>query len=313
MADGRRYWNVPAAAAALGCWLAAASCAHAVTLGAAGGYVAATLNGNLEFVISSGATSINGDIFVGNGSSATDLKFSGGGSITGTVYKDPSATTSLSGGSAATGGIVALTAAQSAQVKTDVLVAVATISALAASPTQTFSSITDNLIINRTGTVNVIQVTNNIQLQNTETLTINGQPGDVFIFNVLGKILTSGTGHIDAVGIGAAQVLFAVGQGISMLSDGITDGTYIVANGGIRISNGTHYGAFIQGGANSKLRIDSGVELNFAGFTLPPSPTAPVVPVPGSVPLFVSGLALLGWLARRGKRVNPSSEGPTGV
>ena len=66
-------------------------------------------------------------------------------------------------------------------------------------PTQTFDTIDDYTTITATDAVNVIEVTNKIQLSG-QTLTFDGSADELFVVNIAGDLNFSGTSQILLVG-----------------------------------------------------------------------------------------------------------------
>jgi len=277
--------------------LATAASSAAVDLGTAGLYAGAALNGQLKFTVSNSGTNVWGNVFVGDGPSSPDMDFSGGGEIFGTIYKHPSAVVNISGGSSATGGVVAKTVPQTTQIATDLSNALAQVAGL----TATQASLGD---YHPTGTadiyatvvgLNVVDATN-IELKGGATLTFHGTTSDYFVLRCssmqLGDLITTGNSNISADGMGAGHLLFVVDNDITM-SGGVIDGTYISKFGNITLSDGTHYGSYILAAANKELKFQSAPQVHYVGF---------VIPEPGSLLAFASGLVGLAGFALRKRR-----------
>ena len=215
---------------------ATASCPP-VNLGLAGDY--AILATTTKLSMSNSQTSIgtagtNGN--VGLGPKATQ-NFSQG-QIQGTFFVDPTANNSKSSNVVFHNGT---------QIK-DLSPAVAAVQqavtqASSLTPTQTFDTINNYTNISSTGSVNVIAITNKIQLSG-QTLTFQGSASDYFIVNVAGDVNLSGSSQIlVSGGLTPANVLFNVGGKVAQSGDSIVNGTFLVPNGTVSNASANFYGA----------------------------------------------------------------------
>ena len=240
-------------------------------LGTAVDYAGLELSSSNIFTISSGNTSITGNVgLAANGT----LNFSGGGVVTGAVDAGTGATVTITGGSVADGGTVE-PYAQMSQDITDAQNAATYYAGLTA--TQTFSSITSAQTITGSGGVDVIQVNGDIDIQGGGNLTLSGNSSDQFVIDVNDTgvagnppdLTLGGGSSIVLNGINASQVVFnLIGTGLEVTTNGNSDtnGIFLAANGGITISGGVHDSEFIAGGA---LTFQSGPNITQAATFAP--------------------------------------------
>lgn len=219
---------------------ATASCPP-VDLGLAGDY--AILATTTKLSMSNSQTSIgtagtNGNVGLGPGAAQNFSQ----GQIHGTFFVDPTANNTKSNNVVFHNGtqIKDLSPAVAA-----VQQAVAQASSL--TPTQTFDTINDYTTISSssTGSVNVIAVTNKIQLSG-QTLTFQGSASDYFVVNVAGDVNLSGVSKIlvdSSGGLTPANVLFNVGGKVAQSGDSIVNGTFLVPNGTVANASANFYGA----------------------------------------------------------------------
>ena len=232
---------------------------------------------------SNSGTAFNTNMGLGPGASTN---FSGGGTLTGTLYYDTTATlqSNLSSQFNVLGGTVKTPLSTAVN---DVKTAASNAAALPASPSETFASIGGSplAITDVNGTLNglggrntVVDVTGNIDITNpANDLTISGGANDFYIINVGGSVTVT-NGQIAALGgIPASHILFNVeGTGNSVnLSNGtsVLTGTYLAPNVNqkITISPGTVNGAII----GYEIQTSSGPTVNGPPFGGPlPLPSA---------------------------------------
>lgn len=269
----------------IGLTMLGGSAAEAVSigLGAAGVYATAQTGtgGASTMTALNGAPSrINGDVFERN-------KITVGGTINGTLYKAPGATSSITGSGVITGGTVTLSAAASNQIVSDLAATVTSVAGLVT--TQSFGNLSNNTTILGNGGLNVINI-KSINLKDSKSITFSGGPNDVFVVRVAGSVTVSGQAKISAGSVGPDKVLLTAGGNITQSGQSTTDGTYIALTKDISLSgNGIHNGAFLVSGNNHKLSVSGNAVVNFVAF----------VPEPGAVALVALGLGGLGVFGRR--------------
>jgi hypothetical protein len=210
------------------------------TLGSASTFSVLELQaGHVEF--SSGGTRVNGNVGIAAGS---QFVFSGGGLVQGKLFVDPSVNINLSGGSQITGGEVmqSMTGIQNAA-----LAEAAVAGSL--SPTQSFGQIQSSTNITGNGGQNVIQVSQ-VNLNGGATLTISGGANDTFIIRMSGNFQLQGGSRITLNGVSANQVLFYFpnsGSHVQTGGNSNTQGIFLLPQGSIDISGGSHVSEFIAG------------------------------------------------------------------
>lgn len=173
-------------------------------------------------------------------------------------------------------------------------------------PTQTFSTLNENQVINGVSGLNVIRVTGDVTLK--ETLTLNGPAGSQFVFQltaadaVSAKTLTlSGMDMFLTGGVTGDNILWDLSGGggqVAITSDSNVYGTFLAP---YRSFTGDHMnlllGRVIAGGSpnpaggDNFLSIHSGSQIN----------QPPAVPVPAAI---WGGLGLLGALGAAKLRRN---------
>jgi len=294
-------------AAAVGGIFAMGSVAQAavftdVTLGQAGSggfnFVAFQTGAN-SFSASNSGTLFDGNVGLASGGSTN---FSGGGTITGTLFKDPGATVQANVASQMNinGGI---TVQSLAQAVSDVKLANTTAASLAANAGNTFASIGSSAatFTDVNGTANafggknsVFSVTGNINITNpSKDLTISGGLNDFFIINVGGDVTVSNGAILLSGGITPDHVLF----------------NFTGATGSVNLSNAssTLHGIFLAPQSSQSIHLTprtvNGVII---GDTIHTSsgPNVNLPPgggfgVPEPASLGVLGLGVIGLLMRR--------------
>jgi hypothetical protein len=196
-----------------------------------------------NFQLSSGPLNVTGNLGIGaNG----QFHLSGGATVHGTLYADPTAKVQIDGGSSMSGGIViqSMAAIQSAAINLSS-------SAAALTPTQTFSQIVSAMTISGNGGQNVISVPGTFHLSGGNNLTILGGPSDTFIFNVPNGLQLDGGSSIVLAGVSPAQVLFNFpgpnGQ-VQTSGNADTAGIFLAPQKQMQINGGMHNSEFISGG-----------------------------------------------------------------
>jgi uncharacterized protein (TIGR03382 family) len=241
------------------------------------------------------SASNSGTLFQGNLglSSGASTNVSGGGSLTGNVFKDPGATIqgNFSGQFNVGGMIITMNMSQAVS---DVQAAWATAMALTAD--QTFGAIgASALTINASGPLNaagghntVVEVNGGISIGNSsKNLTIHGGANDFFIINVTGDINVT-NGKIQATGgIPSSHILFNLSGNMNDLSvsNGTSElvGTYLAPNPGqkIQLTPGHVDGALIA----YQIQTSSGPTVVSGTYYFP---------APGTAALFALGGMVLG-------------------
>ncbi len=198
-----------------------------------------------NFQLSSGPLQVTGNLGIGqNGIFA----LSGGATLNATLYADPTASVSISGGgSSLTGGTVT----QSMSPLQTAALALSN-SAAAQTPTQTLPSIISSTTITGNGGLNVINVTGTFHLSGGANLVISGGTADVFIINAANGLQLDGGSNILLSGVNPVQVLFNFPPGSSgqVQTSGKADtaGIFLAPTLQMQINGGYHNSEFISGG-----------------------------------------------------------------
>ena len=204
------------------------------------------------------------------------------GTITGTLFVDPTATHIAQGNLNVLGGVVTkdLSGAVS-----DLTTLSATSAAL--TPTQTFGSITGPTSITGNGGKNVINVSS-ITLNGSDSLTLSGTSHDTFIVNVSGTLALTGTSSIKLNGVAPNNVLFNItgsGQQVAFTGKSMGNGLFLAPDRPVAVT-----GAFITGGifAGGNISIVSGAKITSG------------VPEPSTLALAaLGGVFCMGAVGRR--------------
>jgi hypothetical protein len=231
--------------------------------------------------------------------SGAGTNFSGGGTLTGTLYKDPGATTqsdllmqfNVNGGVVTQSLSQAVTDVQNAANTAKGLTADQTFGALGGSA-QTINHSTN--LLNAFGGYDTVVDVGAIGITNpSNDLTISGGVHDFFIFNVNGSISVTNGAIALAGGITPDHVLFNIlGTNSVSLSNSTStlNGTFLAPFSGqsITLSPGTVNGAVI----GYQISTSSGPKVNGDLYVTP-------VPEPEPYALLLAGLGLLGLMVRR--------------
>lgn len=236
---------------------------------------------NLE--MSSGIL-VNGNAALGP---AGNQEFSANPSISGNYYTDPTAT-NVDPTEASIGGshvVQDLSGAAS-----DVNAASTALKSLDGSlgATHTLGNVNGSTTIASVGSINIVEI-GSIALSSTELLTLSGGADDYFYIDVSGSGDFSASSGIQLNGVDIAHVIFVWGGDLQQSGDSTLRGTHLVD--GEYSSDGNLIGMVM---AQGKLDLHSGGMVRAAHF-------APV-PLPASLPLFLSGLAGMAWLRRRNRQ-----------
>jgi len=272
---------------------------ESITLGAASGLTMFDMGPTVMNASNSG-TLFQGNIGLASGASTN---FSGGGTLTGTLYEDPGATvqSNLSSQFHVNGGVVTTSLSQAL---TDAKTASQNAAQLTA--TQTYSgNLTNGTTFYSTGQYNVVDIMGNVTVTNpAKNITFAGASSDWFIVNVFGSVGVSNGSIGLSGGLTSDHVLVNVLGGdidnlpidnvsLSNASSSLY-GTYVDVNGKITLSPGTVYGAIMA----YQIQTSSGPKVY--GDTYASPPISPV-PEPEIYAMLLGGLGFIGWRAKRQK------------
>jgi hypothetical protein len=167
--------------------------------------------------------------------------------------------------------------------------------ASALAPTQVFSN---NIVGN--GGINVININGNFSSNSANSPLITGGPNDLFVFNISGNASFGNASIPTLVGVNPDQILWnlTASSGNCLSTSGgsaMQFGTFLAVNGcNFQFSNLGLTGQLINGGGN--IQLVSGSSINaFAPFIETPE----IIPEPGSLALFGSGLFGIAAAMRR--------------
>ena len=227
---------------------------------------------------------VNGDVAVGPGGI---LDFRASSTVNGDIFVDSSATIKKFHG-AHTGAL--LTEWELGQATTDAIQAANTAASMI--PTDTFSSLGgDNQTITGTGGWNIINVTD---IAGQNSVTLEGGPDDVFIFNVFGEFDLKGSAQIS--GVDPSRVLInIIGPGIKEVSSKqgtLIEGTVLAVDRSLDLYS-VHDS--VIGGMGGTITLKSTNSLTQDNFN------TSAVPIPSGIFLLGSGLLGLMGLRRKAK------------
>jgi hypothetical protein len=158
----------------------------------------------------------------------------------------------------------------------------ASAAAAALAPTQTFSTLSEDQTISGNGGLNVIQITGDVTLK--KTLTLSGSASDQFVFQLTSSgsdVLTLSGMTMILNGVSADNILWnltGLGGDVSITSGSVVFGTFLAPERDLVSDHGIVGGRIIAGGSGSLLNIHSGSQIT----------------TPSTVPDGGSTLALLG-------------------
>ncbi len=267
----------------------AATTFESITLGAASNLTIFNM-GATQFSASNSGTYFEGNAGLASGAST---HFSGGGTLTGALVKDPAATVqaNLASQFNVLGGVQTTSLAQAVS---DVTAASQNAALLA--PTQTYSgNLTNGQSFSSTGQFNVVGINGNVTVTNpSKNITFSGGVNDYFIVNVSGSLSVSNGSIGLAGGLTPDHVLFNVLGGDISLSNSTSSlyGTYLDVNHAINLTPGSVFGAVM----GNQIHTSSGPNVYADIYTAP-------VPEPETYAMILSGLGLMGFVARRRKQV----------
>jgi hypothetical protein len=267
---------------------ASASSFSSVTLGAASNLTVFNM-GPTQFSASNSGTTFQGNAGLASGASTN---FSGGGTLTGTLYKDPGATvqSNLAAQFNVNGGVQTSSLSQAVS---DVQAASQNAANLSA--TETFSGdLTNGHTFSSIGQFNVLDIMGNVTVTNpSKNIVLSGGSNDYFIVNVDGSLSVS-NGSIGLTGgLTPNHILFNVLGGDISLSNASSSlfGTYLDVNHRINLTPGTVTGAVM----GNQIHTSSGPNV-ISGIYVTP------VPLPGAYLMFLTCVGVLGAIRSKKQR-----------
>jgi hypothetical protein len=292
--------------------------ASPITLGSAAAY--GTLIGNNQKLTLGGGFNLNGDL--GMGTTAT-VSISGTNAITGGAYIDGSYNRSGSGTATVSGGIYTQSMATTISDANNASIAAAALTGTVGLQNQggqislNNSSLTIKALSN--ASENVLNISALSLTNGTLTFDDNGYTGAKFIINVTGNFQISGSGGGKSIiqginGASAADIIFNIegtGGVVSLTgsSSNSVIGTILAPSRSVTIGGaGSLTGALIAGvsnvGSSYTLQTNNG-GYNITEFGYKPSTGGGgKVPEPASIAVFSAGLAGLAAARRRRARSN---------
>jgi hypothetical protein len=268
--------------------------ASTISLGSAGDYAAAALNGHADFNMS-GFSVINGNTYVGSSTGSPSMDFSGG-TISGSLYIDPSATITTYSGAIITGHTITLSSTASDQVTTDLNTALTEINGLTA--TQTYGNLTSTTTITGNGGLNVIDATG-INFSSGDELNLNGTVNDYFVVRVSGPINVGSDSELAAGAEGASHVIYvATGStgNYDLSINSVIYGTLIAATGNMELNGNTVVNGAVLVHGPGEMDLSGYATVNYEPFVSP-------VPEPSTFALLGAlVIAVGGWRAFSGQR-----------
>ena len=261
-----------------------------VTLGTASDLTIFNM-GPTQFSASNGSTYFEGNAALAAGASTN---FSGGGTLTGTLYVDPSATvqSNLASQFNVQGGV---TTSSLAQAVADVTTASQTAALLTA--TQTFAgNLSNGFTFSTAGDYNVVNITGNLSITDPgKNVTLFGAADDYFIVNVFGSLSVSNGTFGLAGGLLADHVLVNVLGGDISVSNSQSSlyGTFLDVDHTINLTPGSVYGAVM----GRQIHTSSGPKVYQHIYSAPVAVSP--VPEPASFALLLAGLVPIALTVRR--------------
>ncbi|CAB1274251.1 choice-of-anchor A family protein [Candidatus Nitrosacidococcus tergens] len=150
----------------------------------------------------------------------------------------------------------------------DISAASSTAGSMTADLSNSFSNITENTVLNGTGSTepSVFNISGNIDLGNGDTLTLSGSASDQFIINVDdGATFGLASSIVLDGGVTANHILFNIKNGdLEGLGGTKLFGTFLLPSGNLNLSGGANLiGSVLTGGAGTD-NISSGSMINMS-------------------------------------------------